>query len=110
MKRMSRTIATGGSAIWSYWLSLSSPESWRSSPFHWKSSEGKMDIVREVLDKQVLDRHQRKMGRVDGIILEIRDGAPPRLLALEVGGITLARRLHPRLGKWLMGWLGRRAG
>jgi sporulation protein YlmC with PRC-barrel domain len=69
-----------------------------------------MDIVREVLDKQVLDRQQRKMGRVDGIILEIRDGTPPRLLALEVGGTTLARRLHPRLGRWLTAWLGRRAG
>jgi hypothetical protein len=68
-----------------------------------------IDVVRDVLDQQVLDQRQRKMGRVDGIIMELRDDAPPRLLALEVGGTTLAWRLHPRLGRWLSARRGRGA-
>ena len=66
-------------------------------------------VVRDVLDQQLLDLHQRKMGRVDGIIMEIRNGAPPRLLYLEVGWVALARRLHPRLGRWLSAWFGQSA-
>ena len=58
-------------------------------------------IIRDVLDKQLADRRQRKMGKVDGIILELRAGKPPRLAYLEVGAGTLARRLHPRLEKWV---------
>jgi hypothetical protein len=56
-----------------------------------------MLLVHEILDKQLLDRHREKMGRVDGIVLELRDGEPPRVAAIEVGGTTLARRLHPAL-------------
>jgi hypothetical protein len=63
-----------------------------------------MDLVRDILDKQLLDRNRIKMGKVDGILLEVPDGKPPRLAALEVGGITLARRLHPRLGEWIASW------
>ena len=39
------------------------------------------------------------MGKVDGIVLELDDGQPPRLAYIETGATTLARRLHPRLGK-----------
>ena len=62
------------------------------------------NVIRDILDKQLLDRHQRKMGKVDGIIMELRDGKPPRVTYIEVGGVTLARRLHPRLAKWVAGW------
>jgi len=60
-----------------------------------------VDLVRDVLDKQLLDRNRKKMNKVDGIVLEVDDHQPPRLAYLEVGGLTLARRLHPRLGKWV---------
>ena len=59
-----------------------------------------MLLVHEVLDKQLLDRHREKMGRVDGIVLEVGDGGPPRVVAIEVGGSVLWRRLHPALGRW----------
>jgi hypothetical protein len=59
-----------------------------------------MLLVHDVLDKQLLDRHREKMGRVDGIVLELSDGSPPRVTAIEVGGAVLARRLHPTLGRW----------
>jgi sporulation protein YlmC with PRC-barrel domain len=60
-----------------------------------------MDVVRDVLDNQIVDRHQRPMGKVDGIVLEIRDGQPPRLAYIETGATTLARRLHPQLEVWV---------
>lgn len=60
-----------------------------------------MDLIRDVLDNQIVDRNQRKMGKVDGIIAELRDGQPPRLAYLETGATTLARRLHPRLQRWV---------
>lgn len=59
-----------------------------------------MDLIRDVLDNQLVDRHQRKLGKVDGIVVELREGQPPRLAYLEIGVTTLARRLHPRLQAW----------
>src|SRR5215475_11030465 len=58
-------------------------------------------VIRDILDKQLVDRRQRNMGKVDGLILELHDGRPPRLAYITVGGTTLARRLHPRLAQWL---------
>lgn len=60
-----------------------------------------MDVIRDVLDNQLVDRNQRKMGKVDGIVMECKDGQPPRLASIEVGLPTLARRLHPRLERWV---------
>jgi sporulation protein YlmC with PRC-barrel domain len=58
-----------------------------------------MQLVRDILDKQVVDRHQMKMGKVDGIIAELRKDKPPRIAFVEVGSVALARRLGPRLGR-----------
>jgi sporulation protein YlmC with PRC-barrel domain len=63
-----------------------------------------MDVIRDVLDNQLVDRNQRKMGKVDGIVIELRENQPPRLSYLETGAITLARRLHPRLEHWVAAW------
>ena len=38
-----------------------------------------MDLARDILDKQVVDRHETKMGKVDGLVAELREGAPPRI-------------------------------
>lgn len=60
-----------------------------------------MDLIRDVLDNQIVDRNQRKMGKVDGIIVELRDRQPPKLTYLETGATTLAHRLYPRLANWV---------
>ena len=60
-----------------------------------------MDLIRDVLDKEVKDRNGRLMGRVDGIVLEPREGMPPRVSALEIGPEVLGYRLHPALGRWI---------
>jgi hypothetical protein len=63
-----------------------------------------LELGRDVLDKQVVDREEIKMGRVDGLILELRDGQPPRIEAIEMGGVVLAARIHPRLAHFVDGW------
>lgn len=62
-----------------------------------------MDLVRDVLDKKLIDRNGREIGRVDSLILEVRPDAPPRVTALEVGPAVLASRVHPILGRLMAG-------
>jgi hypothetical protein len=69
-----------------------------------------MDLFRDVLDNQLVDRQEYRLGRVDGIVVELRDGQPPRLDYLEVGLPVLARRLHPRLERWATALLRRCCG
>ena len=58
-----------------------------------------MDIVRDVLDKSVVDRNGREMGRVDALVLEPRADQPPRLQSIVIGPVALGSRLHPILGR-----------
>lgn len=65
-----------------------------------------MELGRQVLDQQLVDEHGVNMGKVDGIVLELREGRPPRVAAILTGGHLFAHRLHPRLGVWAR-WLTR---
>ncbi|SRR5258705_6448565 len=58
-----------------------------------------MELIRDCLDKQVVDRDERPMGRVDGIILEIEPDRPPRVAWIELGVSTNSGRISLRLGK-----------
>jgi sporulation protein YlmC with PRC-barrel domain len=58
-----------------------------------------VELVNELLDQQVVDRNGVELGRVDSIIFEMRDGGAPIVAAIEIGFVTLARRLHPFLGR-----------
>lgn len=49
------------------------------------------------------------MGRVDGLVLEIEEGKPPRVHHLQLGGIVLARRIHPLAARLVL-WLHERFG
>jgi|SRR5919109_1942492 hypothetical protein len=60
-----------------------------------------LDLVRDVLDKQLVDREGRPFGKVDGIVLEVRGDAPPRVVALEVGAATRLGRLPLWVSRWL---------
>jgi len=51
-----------------------------------------MKIVSELLDKQLVDRQQRKIGRVDGIVVELRDDEA-RIVAIETGFAVAAARV-----------------
>jgi hypothetical protein len=60
-----------------------------------------LHLVRDVLDKLVLDRDGRPMGRADSVTLTLADDGPPRLDAIVIGPVALARRVAPFLGRWL---------
>jgi hypothetical protein len=62
-----------------------------------------MDLVRDLLDKLVVDRHGREIGRVDAITVEIRPDAPPRVTAIEIGPAVLASRVATIFGRWMTG-------
>ena len=64
-----------------------------------------MDLMRDCLDKQLDDRNKRRMGRVDGIILDIEEGRQPHVAYVEVGVKTLLSRLSPRLADMVARWL-----
>jgi len=66
-----------------------------------------MNVIRDCLDKQLEDRNHRRMGRVDGVILELEDNRPPRVAYVEVGVKTLMDRLSLRLGKMVVRLLQR---
>ncbi|RUM23929.1 hypothetical protein EFQ99_18290 [Rhizobium vallis] len=68
-----------------------------------------MDLLRDVLDKQLVDRNGVKMGKVDGIVAELRPNSPPRVVAIEVGAIVMARRFGRRPKRWIT-WLASRLG
>ena len=58
-----------------------------------------MDLIRDCLDKKVIDKDDRPMGRVDGIIIEIDGDGPPRVAWIELGVSTIAGRFSLRLGR-----------
>jgi len=61
-----------------------------------------VDIVRDLLDKQLVDSGGTKMGRADGIVLDVSGDEQPRIDHLELGFVVLARRLDPRAERWLL--------
>jgi sporulation protein YlmC with PRC-barrel domain len=63
-----------------------------------------MHLGQALLDQQVIDRNGELMGKVDGIRLELREGKPPRVACLVIGGGTAARRIHVGFANWLLRW------
>lgn len=59
-----------------------------------------LHLVADVLDEQLRDRKGENAGRVDGIILLLREGRPPVVTHVEVSPITLLARFNRRLGRW----------
>lgn len=57
-------------------------------------------LVYDVLDKQVKDRNGENAGRVDGIVIELREGRPPIVRCVEVSPITLLGRFSTRFAHW----------
>lgn len=74
----------------------------------------KLDLVRDVLDKQLVDPDGEPLGRADGLIIELHDdGSPPRVRAIENGIPALTRRLPSWIGvvvRWVARKIGPRGG
>lgn len=62
-----------------------------------------LHLVRDLLDKKVVDRDGREMGRVDGVLVETAASGPPRVTAIALGPSILFRRVRPFLGAWMAG-------
>ena len=60
-----------------------------------------MQLVRDVLDRKVVDRNGRNMGRVDRVVIERGSGSPPRVVAIEIGPSAFAERLGRTFGRWM---------
>jgi len=58
-----------------------------------------IELIRDMLDKAVVDRHGREMGRVDSIVIALRPNRPPQVTAIEIGPAVLAYRVRPVLGR-----------
>lgn len=59
-----------------------------------------MHLIADVLDEQLHDVHDQNSGRIDGIVLELRQGKPARVAYLEVSPITLLARFSERIAQW----------
>jgi sporulation protein YlmC with PRC-barrel domain len=53
-------------------------------------------LVADVLDKQLVDKKKKKLGKVDGLVIVLREGKAPRVGYIECGAAVWARRL----GRW----------
>jgi hypothetical protein len=70
---------------------------------------GAVDLVRDLLDKQLVDRRHDPMGRVDGIVLTFADDQQPSVSSLESGLGVAAERVSRLLGRGVRA-AGRRWG
>ena len=59
---------------------------------------GAVHLAHDVLDAQLVDHVQEKIGRVDALLLEIEDGRPPRVATIVIGGAARAERV----GRWFV--------
>jgi len=59
---------------------------------------GAVHLSHDVIDSQLVDRHQEKIGRIDELLLELEEGKPPRVATIVIGGVARARRV----GRWML--------
>ena len=53
-----------------------------------------MRLIRDLLDAEVVDGNHNPLGKVDGVVIELRARGRPRVAALQIGAPVLARRLR----------------
>jgi sporulation protein YlmC with PRC-barrel domain len=58
-----------------------------------------MNLVRDVLDKELLDYEEEPMGRVDGLVMHVGKSSQPRITHIEVGGAAPWGRVHPAFAR-----------
>jgi len=57
-----------------------------------------LGLRHDVLDAQLVDRHCDRIGRCDVLMLELREGQPPRVAEVLVGGAAR----DARIGGWMI--------
>jgi sporulation protein YlmC with PRC-barrel domain len=61
--------------------------------------EADVKLVRDVLDKELLDREGEPMGRADGLVMQVGNNSQPRITHIQIGGPIPWERVHPALGR-----------
>ncbi len=56
-----------------------------------------LDLRHDVQDAQLVDRHCEHIGRCDALLLELRDGRPPRVATILIGGPAF----NERVARWM---------
>ncbi|MBT2367281.1 PRC-barrel domain-containing protein [Streptomyces sp. ISL-10] len=70
-----------------------------------------LDAGLDLLDRQVIDRDGKLLGKVDDLRFDdSAAGSPPVLAALLIGQRAFGQRLGGRLGRWWVAVAGRMAG
>jgi sporulation protein YlmC with PRC-barrel domain len=64
-------------------------------------------IVRDLLDKELIDVNWMRMGRIDGLVMDANAGDQPRITTICVGGTVLTQRLPGFVGRWAGAFLRR---
>lgn len=64
-------------------------------------------LIRDVLDAQIVDGNKQRLGKADGILLELRPHGRPRVSAIQVGAPVFARRLKRPL-RSIVEWFARK--
>lgn len=59
-----------------------------------------MDLIRDVLDKKLVDREECNMGRASGLIMQLGENTQPHITHILIGGPTLWMRIHPAFGRF----------
>ena len=70
-----------------------------------------MKLVRDVLDKELLDREEEPMGRVDGLVMHVGKDSQPHITHIDIGTPALWDRVNPvvrRVARLIAGWWGPR--
>ena len=62
-------------------------------------SEHHLDFVRQVLDRQVVDVNEIYCGKVDDVVVDLKDGAP-KVTGILLGNGPASDRL-PEFARWL---------
>jgi hypothetical protein len=58
-----------------------------------------VDLVRDVLDKKLVDSEDCPMGRVDGLVMQVGERSQPRITHIRIGGPTPWMRVHPAFAR-----------
>jgi hypothetical protein len=59
-----------------------------------------MNLIRDCLDKQLVDCNDSNMGKCDGIVMTLDAGEQPEITHIEIGAVTRANRVHRSFGRW----------
>ena len=58
-----------------------------------------MHLIRDVLDKKLIDREECPMGRVSGLVIQLGENTQPHISHILIGGPTVWERVHPALAR-----------